>query len=124
MQFHIWKMFESYNKVSKRIDSLKTSKKDMAISFIFSFLLSLLIVSGPICILINLLIIFEDAQKIICFFLATTGVIFFFLFEYFYYKIITKDKVAGMKIILFTDTFIFAIVIYIILVLIYMIGVI
>ena len=83
-------MFESYNKVSKRIDSLKTSKKPLLTQALKPF----------------------------------TGVIFFFLFEYFYYKIITKDKVAGMKIILFTDTFIFAIVIYIILVLIYMIGVI
>lgn len=118
----IWTMFKKYNAVSEKIKALQVPIQKKLLSISFAAVLSLLIVSGPICILINLMI-FKDMQELLAFGIATMLIVFVLLINYFYLKCITDGKVEDLRIVYFTDTLISAFVIYGFLIVIYILGV-
>lgn len=118
----ICKMFKKYEETSKAVKALEIPIKKKLLYLGFSFLVSVIVFSGPLCILINLMI-FKDLQKLLAFGIATILVLFIALINYIYLKCVTDGRVKNIRVILLTDTFILAIVVYILLILIYFMGV-
>lgn len=118
----IWKMFKKYNEISTEIKGLQVPVKKKLLSMGFAIVLSLCIVSGPICILVNLMI-FKDMQRLLAFGIASMLIVFVLLINYFYLKCITDGRVENLKIIYFTDALISALVVYMFLLFIYFLGV-
>lgn len=114
-------MLKKYNEIQQLIKNINVSLKNKALYFIFSLLISAIIISGPLCICINLMI-FRDFQKIIGFLIATIIIIFSALIDYFYIKCIVKDEVKNIRYVILTDTFALAIVVYFVLIIIYFMG--
>lgn len=116
-------MLKKYNEIQTLIKEINVPLKKKIAYLLFSILISLIIISGPLCICINLMI-FRDFQKLISFLIATIIILFCLLIDYFYIKCIVKDNVKNIRYVILTDTFALAIFIYLFLIIIYFIGVI
>ncbi len=112
-----------YKDISKEIQELNVSLKTRFLAFLTALVISLIVVAGPICLCINLMI-FEDIQKLLSLGIGFLLVVFFVLGDYIYLKIITKSKVSGIGVILMTDGAVFTIFICIFLLLLFFRGVI
>lgn len=115
-------MFKKYKEVSAQVRALQVPLSKRLLFIGFAVILSLLLVSGPICILINLMI-FKDMQRLLAFGIATLLIALVFFIDYFYLKCVTENKVENLGVVYFTDTLIAAFVIYIFLLIIYFLGV-
>lgn len=107
----------------KEIDSYKISYLDFLLVGATSGILSLIIISGPLALIINLMILITNLRIFLSFVLAFIGGIFFYLVTYFYSNSVTKGKVDNIKIVsLFfgINVFIFGIILIVVLI---MIGV-
>ncbi|MGM9969509.1 MAG: hypothetical protein ACI35S_03830 [Anaeroplasma sp.] len=113
---------KSYNEIVSQIDSLNISSKDKIKSFITAFLLSLLIISGPLAITINLLM-YNNLLKLCVMSIASLFIILVFLCELFYLQGITNGKVDSLKTIIITDSFIVGFVVYTILLVLFFVEV-
>ena len=109
-----------YKEIKNNIKELNLSKKDKIISLISAIIFSLLIILGPLTLFINLLIL-TDYLYLICFLIATTIAIFFYLINMFYYKFITENKIKGIYYISLINSIIFWIITYITLIIVYLI---
>ena len=78
------------------INALGTPLKTKALYSVFSLLLSIFIVSGPICFLINMTV-FYDYTMLIYFGLAICVFGFYTLYRLFYYKALAQDKCGSLK---------------------------
>ncbi len=116
-------MLKKYNQVVKEIREIPNSLSSKILYAIFSLVLSALIVSGPICILINLMI-FRNFQKLLAFGIATFLILFVLILDFIYIKCATKGEVKNTKVVVLTDTFIIAIAVYLLLIFLYVMGVI
>ena len=114
-------MLDKYNEIQTLIKETNVSLKKKLCYALFSILISLIIISGPLCLCINLMIL-RDFQKILGFAIATIIVLFSALVDYFYIKCIVKDTVKNIRYVVLTDTFALAIVVYLILIFIYFMG--
>ena len=63
-------MLKKYNEIQTLIKEINVPLKKKIAYLLFSILISLIIISGPLCICINLMI-FRDFQKLIAFLIAT-----------------------------------------------------
>gem|GEM_PF-2008309 len=115
-------MLKKYNDVINELRELNIPIKTKILYFIISLGVSLLIFSGILCILINLLI-FRDFQKLIAFGIATVIVFIFFITDVIYFKALSQKRVSGIRIVILTDSLIFSIGVYIILIILYILGV-
>jgi len=115
-------MLKKYNDVINELRELNIPIKTKILYFIISLGVSLLIFSGILCILINLLI-FRDFQKLIAFAIATVIVFIFFITDVIYFKALSQKRVSGIRIVILTDSLIFSIGVYIILIILYILGV-
>ncbi len=111
-------IYMNYKKIKNEFKSLNISKKDKFIALLFSFILSFLIILGPLTILINYLV-YTKYLNLIYFLIATLASIFIYLIFMFYYKFISDDKIKGIYYRAFINSLIFWIIIYIILIIIY-----
>ena len=81
----------------KEINNAKVGIIDYYLVAISSFIFSLMIVSGPIAICINLLILVTNLRIFISFILAIIFGIFMYFLVYFYSNSITKGSIDGIK---------------------------
>lgn len=111
-----------YKEINDELDKLNNTIKDKAISLIFSIILSILIISAPVAVLINLMI-YKNYLKLIVFGIAILLIFAFFMIFNIYYYALSKGKIKKVYIIALADTIIPAILILGIMALIFYIGV-
>lgn len=111
-----------YKEINDELDKLNNTIKDKAISLIFSIILSILIISAPVAVLINLMI-YKNYLKLIVFGIAILLIFAFFMIFNIYYSALSKGKIKKVYIIALGDTIIPAILILGIMALIFYIGV-
>lgn len=116
-------MFKKYSDVIRELKNLDIKWSKKLLYACVSILISLIIVSGPICLFLNLMI-FHDAQKLLGFAVATCLIIFVTLVHYIYLKSITNGNITNLKVVYLTDIFIFSIVVYMVLIFLFLLGVI
>ncbi len=115
-------MFKKYEEIAKEIKQLKVPMKSRLLYMGFAFLVSLIIFSGPLCILINLMI-FKDMQKLLAFGIASILILFIAVANFIYLKCLTNGSIKNIRVIYLTDTLILSVVVYLVLILIYFLGV-
>ena len=108
-------MISKYESISEEINNLNIPLKKKLLTLLFSLLLSLLIVSGPITIIINLFI-YVNLRKLLVLGLWFFFSLLIFLSYYFYLNGITQKKVKKLYYLYITNT---AIVSFILLAFIY-----
>jgi len=121
MPFHIY-MLRKYNDILNEIKALNIPTKTKVLYYLISIGVSLLIFSGALCVLINLMI-FRDMQKLLAFGIATIICLICFTIDLIYYKAITQGNVKGIRVVILTNTFVFALAIYTILIILFILGV-
>jgi len=104
------KVFKKYSDVINEIKELNVSRATKIKTFIFSFILGLLIISGPLTIVINLLFIFDNFRTLGITLIAAIAILGEFCVEYFYLKGITENKVKGLRNVIYMNTFIIALI--------------
>ena len=110
----------NYKKINNEFKSINLSNKDKFIALLFSFILSLIIILGPLTILINLLV-YSRYLNLISFLIATLASIFIYLIFMFYYKFISDNKIKGLYFKALISSLIYWVIIYITLIIIYLI---
>ena len=105
-------LIKNYKHAQEEIESLNISLSEKISTGIIAFLISGLIISGPMCLSINL-IIFKYYLPLLFLFIATLILIFAVLFDYLYLKGITKGNNKNIKYIVLGNTIALAITIYI-----------
>ncbi len=88
---------ERYRDIKEEIHQLALEEKNKFLLGIVSFLLSLLIVVGPITLLINCFI-FTDFLMLILLGIAACFFVLLFLSRFFYYQGITQKRVKDMHV--------------------------
>lgn len=116
-------MLKRYKEVTQEIGDLNIPLKNRIISFCLSVLLALVIISGPFAVCINLMI-FRDYQKLLAFAIATLLILFVFIIHYVYLKSITNKQVSHLKVVILSNMLFITLFIYMILIIIYFLGVI
>ena len=104
-------LIKKYNLAQEEIKELNISIKDKIITGITAFLISGLIVSGTLCLSINL-VIFRYFLPLLILFIATLIIIFAILFDFFYLKGITKGQNKNIKYIVLANSIGMSIAIY------------
>lgn len=115
-------MLKKYNEVLNEIKALNIPTKTKVLYYLISIGVSLLIFSGALCVLINLMI-FRDMQKLLAFGIATIVCLICFTIDVIYYKAINQGRVSGIRVVILTNTFVFALAIYTILIILFILGV-
>lgn len=113
-------MFRKYASVKKQTEEVDFKK--ISLNLLFSLFLSLLIISGPLVLLINLLM-YNDFRRMIYFGIACLVVLLVFLTETFYYRNVTDKKIHNVEVVILTDTFIVAIIAFVVVLVLYFLGV-
>ena len=113
-------MFRKYASVKKQTEEVDLKK--ISLNLLFSLFLSLLIISGPLVLLINLLM-YNDFRRMIYFGIACLVVLLVFLTETFYYRNVTDKKIHNVEVVILTDTFIVAIIAFVVVLVLYFLGV-
>ena len=110
----------NYKKINNEFKSLNISNKDRFIAILFSFILSFIIILGPLTILINYLV-YTRYLNLIYFLLATLVSIFIYLIFMFYYKFISDNRIKGTYFKALISSLVYWVIIYITLIIIYLI---
>lgn len=113
-------MFKKYQEVKKQTEVVDFKK--FSLNLLFSLIMSLLIISGPLVLLLNLLM-YNDFKRIIYFGIACLIVLLVFLTETFYYKNVSDEKIHNIEVVILTDTFIAAIIVFVVVLVLYFLGV-
>lgn len=113
-------MFRKYASVKKQTEEVDFKK--ISLNLLFSLFLSLLIISGPLVLLINLLM-YNDFRRMIYFGIACLVVLLVFLTETFYYRNVNDKKIHNVEVVILTDTFIVAIIAFVVVLVLYFLGV-
>lgn len=111
-------MQKSYKEIEEALDILEYEKFLKPKALIFSIFLALLLVSGPFAIMVNLLI-FVDYRKLIYAVMGFLLILFVYVCERTYLKIIAKGRVEGLETIYITDTFVMGFIILVFLLIIF-----
>ena len=111
-----------YKEINDELEKLNNTIKEKAISLIFSIILSILIISAPLAVLINLMI-YKNYLKLIVFGIAILLIFAFFMIFNIYYVALSKGKIKKVYIVALADTIIPAIFIFGIMAIIFYIGV-
>lgn len=98
-------IIERYNNCKLRIKEISSQTNNKLWIGISSFLLALLIISGPVVVLINCFI-FNDYLNLILIGLGFCLYLVVILSRFFYYKTITKKEVEDIHIFYLLDSFI------------------
>ena len=69
------------------------------------------------------LITYNDFKRIIYFGIACLIVLLVFLTETFYYKNVSDEKISNIEVVILTDTFIVSIIVFVVVLVIYFLGV-
>lgn len=104
-------MINKYKEINAQIKALEISKNDRIKALLISILASILILSGPIVLVVNLFI-FKSYLKLLSFILATFIFLIFYLSEYFYLNTICDKKIKGKYIKYIIDLAIPSVIIY------------
>lgn len=96
-------MTSMYETISVEIENLNIPFKTKALTLLVSILMTLLIVSGPIALIINLMI-YVNLRKLLVLGLWFFLSLFVFLCYYFYYTGITQKRVNRLYYIYITNT--------------------
>jgi len=112
-----------YNEVIQELEKYNRPFKEKFFAFLIALLLSLLIISAPALILINL-VIFKNYLKLIIFIGALLLIFEIFLIQLIYYVAITKGEVKQLWIVALLETLLPAILVLGAILLIFFIGVI
>ena len=112
-----------YKEINQELEKYNKSFKEKFFAFLIALLLSLLLISAPALILINLAI-FRNYVKLIIFVGALFLIFVYFMIQVIYYNAITQGEVKKVWIVALGDTIIPAIIILGIVLLIFFIGVI
>ncbi len=83
--------------IFKEFDDIKISPLDYFLILISSIIFSLIIVSGPIAVCLNILILVSNLRLFISFVLAFIFSLFTYFVVYFLLNSISKGKVKGIK---------------------------
>ncbi|MBQ9124530.1 MAG: hypothetical protein IJY14_02450 [Acholeplasmatales bacterium] len=105
-------IIKNYKLADEEIKKLNIPLSEKISTGIIAFLISGLLISGPICLSINL-IMFKYYLPLLFLFIATLILIFAVLFNYLYLKGITKGNNKNIKYIVLANTIALAITIYI-----------
>ena len=116
-------MKRSYATINDELDKLIQPKYFKAKALIFSLIMGLLLISGPMAILINLLI-FVDYRKLLYLGMALLLILFVYTTDRAYLKLISHGMVDDIDVIYITDTLIMGFIILGMLLIIYELGVI
>ena len=116
-------MIKKYKEINSLIKSLEISKKDRIKALLISILASLIILSGPIILVINLFI-FSGYLKLLSFIIATLVFFIFYLSEFFYLNTICDKTIKGKYIRYIIDLALPFIIIYLIWIILFIKGVI
>lgn len=111
-----------YKEVEIQLDSYNRSKKEKIFSFIAALIMSLIVISAPLALLINFGI-YKNYMKLIVFIAANFFIVVYFLIQYLYYKGITEGELKGIWIVCLHDTIIPAIIVYLLVLILFWIGV-
>jgi hypothetical protein len=117
------KLLDAIQEKMNEVDNLEVLKRTKIITFLFSFLFGLLTVIGFIGIIVNLAILDQKLIKLYVFLIATLILISIFVTLVLYYNGISKGRVKGLYKIYLFDIVIIATFIYIIMLIMFMIGV-
>ena len=111
-----------YKEIDEKLDNFKRSLKDKIVCFIFAIFLTLLLVSAPAAILINLTI-YRNYLKLIIFIGSLFLIFAYIMIQVIYYSALTKGEIKGIWLYSVTDSIIPAILILGIVLFIFFIGV-
>lgn len=101
---------ETYSSKYDEIYALNITRGKKISVFILALLIGLLVISGPICLAINLMI-YNDLRKLMATVIILSIILLVFLVDMIYLKGITEGQVKNLKIIYITDTLAFSVVI-------------
>ena len=113
----------NYKEINAELNKINKTTKEKIISFIFAFVLALLIISAPAALLINYAI-YKNYLKLIVFIGALFILFTFFIIQIIYYTAISNGEIKGVWIVALGDTIIPAILIFAIVLLLFFFGVI
>ncbi len=105
-------IMERYNNCKSNIKEISSQTSNKFWIGVSAFLLSLLIISGPVVVLINCFI-FNDYINLVLIGLGFCIYLVVILSRFFYFKTITKKEVSDMYIFYLIDSFIWFIVVII-----------
>ena len=111
-----------YKEINLKLDELNSTTKEKIICFIFSLILSLVLISAPIAILINLAI-YRTYLKLIIFVGALLLIFAYIMIQSLYYSSLAKGKIKGVWLVAITDSIIPSIIILGIVLFLFFIGV-
>lgn len=105
----------------KEIKKLNNNKIDTFFTILISFIFSLLIISGPLALLINIFILFNDSRIFLSFIFSLIFSLLIFLTSYFSLKSLIKEnkiKILNISIFFMIISLFFGIIVVVILLLI------
>lgn len=97
----------SYKEISAEIEALNVKASTKAAYLVVAVLIGLLAISGGIAILINLLI-FIDFRPLYISLIALLLILFCYLVDRIYLRLLTKGDIKDISVIYIQDTFIMA----------------